>query len=273
MAIEFFSLPTELIWHILLILTPKYICRCATTCRAFWNAIQNSVHIQYKLELYAQGFTETATLDSIGVSRKMSLLKKSAFLWRSGLHLNTVVEERVSISTFPAHHLLPSWLSGMKCGLLWMLVHGALFIRDYNTNTDLSRTWALHSLSSQRRPTNLTIDPLQDLVVTVSSPDIVTVTDAEQDHHAFWMECWSASSQRPHPDSVCASLECKHTFDIPGVYRIHFVGEPAICGDRIFVYHDIYHGCIPVVAFIQVIDWRRGYVKTSCPRSSRSPGS
>ncbi|KAG1872278.1 hypothetical protein F4604DRAFT_1904188, partial [Suillus subluteus] len=260
MAVELFSFPTELIWHILLILTPQDICRCAITCEAFWNVIRNSVRIQYKLELYAQGFTETATLHSIGVSRKMSLLKKSASLWRSGLHLNTVFEERVMISTFPAHPSLPSLLSGMKCGLLWMLVNGDIFVRDYNTNTNLSRTWALHSLSSQHRPKNLAINPLQDLVVTVSSPDVVTVTDAEQDHHTFWVECWSASSQRPHLDSVGASLECKRTF--PGLYRSHFIGEPVICGDRIFVYYDIYRGGIPAAAFIQVIDWRKGDAKS-----------
>lgn len=85
-----------------------------------------------------------------------------------------------------------------------------------------------NSLSSQRRPKILTTDPLQDLVVIVSSPGAVAVTGTEQNHHTFWVEYWSASFQRPCPDTVCASLECKHTFDVPGSYDAELIGEPAI---------------------------------------------
>ncbi|KAG2139172.1 uncharacterized protein EDB93DRAFT_703106 [Suillus bovinus] len=266
MTIELFSLPTELTWHILLILDPREICRCAMTCKTFWNMIQNSVHIQYKLELYAQGFTETATLDLIGVSRRMSSLRNLASLWRSGLHLNTILEERVMISTFPEHPSLPWLRFGMKCGILWMLIQGGLFIKDYNANTDLSCTWAIHDLSSQHRPEFLTMDPLQDLVVIVSLPGVVTVTvtNVEQDHHAFWVECRSASSQHLHPNSVCASFECKHTFDICGVYRVNVIGEPVIYGDHIFVFYyteNKFYG--PTSAtFMQVVNWREGFVKS-----------
>lgn len=51
----------------------------------------------------------------------------------------------------------------------------------------------------------LTVDPLQDLVVIVSWPHFVFVTYVEQDPHIFWVEFQSASFQRPHPDSFCAS--------------------------------------------------------------------
>ncbi|KAG1898368.1 uncharacterized protein F5891DRAFT_1239269 [Suillus fuscotomentosus] len=254
MAIELFLFPTELIWRILSILAPRDICRCAITCRAFWNMIQNSVHIQYQLELYAQGFIKTATMDSIDVSREMSSLKRSTSLWRSGLHLNTVLEERLMNSTFPEHPSLPWLRFGMKCGLLWMLVQSGLFIRDYNTNTNLSRTWAIHDLSSQRRPNFLIVDPLQDLVVIVSLSGIITVADTEQDYHAFWVECRSASSQHPHPDSACASLECKHTFDIRGVYHVDLIGEPAIYENESYERAS--------ATFMQAIDWRKGYVKS-----------
>ncbi|KAG1823949.1 uncharacterized protein BJ212DRAFT_1476799 [Suillus subaureus] len=75
-AIGFLSLPTELICHILFLLAPRDLCRCAMTCKTVQNAAQNSIYVQYKLELYAQGFTETRTLNSISVDRRMSSLRK-----------------------------------------------------------------------------------------------------------------------------------------------------------------------------------------------------
>ncbi|KAG1775285.1 hypothetical protein EV702DRAFT_1119919 [Suillus placidus] len=192
----------------------------------------------------------------------MSSLKASASLWQSDFHLNTVFEEQVVVSTFYGHPALPWPQSGRKCGLWWMSVQGGLFIRDYSTNTKISRTCAIHSLSSQRQVNFLTIDPLQDLVVIVSLP--IIVTDAEQDYRAFWVECQSASSQRPHPDSVCASLECKHTFDVRDMYHVDLIGESAICGDRIFIYYYIEnrHAEPAPATFMQVIDWRKGCTKS-----------
>ncbi|KAG1876168.1 hypothetical protein C8R48DRAFT_374371 [Suillus tomentosus] len=98
MAVGLSSLPTELICHILFFLTPKDICRCAITCKIVWNAVQSSVHIQYKLELYAQGLNETdsTNADSIGIARKMRSLKNLASLWESGCHVNTVFQDVVT---------------------------------------------------------------------------------------------------------------------------------------------------------------------------------
>jgi hypothetical protein len=109
------------------------------------------------------------------------LLEKSASLWRSGLHLNTAFQERVMISTFHGHLSLPYPRYVVKCSLLWLLVRGDLFIRDYNTDINLSWTWAIHKLSSQRRPNFHTIDPLQYLVTIVPLSRLVAVIDAEKD--------------------------------------------------------------------------------------------
>ncbi|KAG1825238.1 hypothetical protein EV424DRAFT_684447 [Suillus variegatus] len=94
----------------------------------------------------------------------------------------------------------------------------------------------------------------------------VTVTDAKQDYHVCWVEFRLASSQCPHPSAACTFLECKHTFDtLPGYYRAA-LSPPAICGDRVFILYYIENtadDCHPEPVsgiFIQVINWRKGYV-------------
>ncbi|KAG1744041.1 uncharacterized protein EDB91DRAFT_208058 [Suillus paluster] len=182
MAFGLLSLPTELICHILLLLTPKDICCCAIACKTLRDVAQSTVHVQYKLELYAQGFTETATLDSIAdISIKMTSLKKMGLLWRSGFHLNTVFEETVALPG-----LRYSWPQFMKCGLWWMPSgeDRRLFIRDCKTNAKSSQTWLQHDLPQY---TFVIVDPLQDLKVVFSVCLGHTVTDTEQDRPFIWM--------------------------------------------------------------------------------------
>ncbi|KAG2153560.1 uncharacterized protein EDB93DRAFT_1135459, partial [Suillus bovinus] len=115
MAVGFLSLPAELICHILILLSPRDISRCAMTCNTFSVVVQNSVHIQYKLEINAQGLisTETTTMNSTGVSRKtLCSLKKLASLWRSDFRATTTFEAVVPID-FPS----PWPLQSGKCGL------------------------------------------------------------------------------------------------------------------------------------------------------------
>jgi hypothetical protein len=83
---------------------------------------------------------------------------------------------------------------------------GAISSLETNTNINLFRRWAIHKLSSQRRPNFLTIDTLQYFVAIVSLPRAVTVTDAETDQDAFQAQCQSASSQRSHLGSKSECL-------------------------------------------------------------------
>ncbi|KAG1856455.1 hypothetical protein F4604DRAFT_1798506 [Suillus subluteus] len=268
MAVGLSSLPSELICHILLFLTPKDLCRCAITCKTVRGAAQNSVHIQYKLELYAQGLHETDSMgaDSISVARKMCSLKNLASLWWSGFHVNTVFQDVV---TSDEHFLEPQ---SMKCGTLWVWRMNSLLIRDCKEKTKLPHVWPEHDLFKQpRHPHGLVMhsvvfDPLQDLVVAVSSPPVFSLDDAQQDHLVFWVDFWLASSQLPHPDSACTSLECRHPCEFPALntYLVRIVGRPAICGDRIIVLYCTNHRTLRNTAsnmFIQVIDWRKGHVK------------
>ncbi|KAG1844826.1 hypothetical protein DFJ58DRAFT_747570 [Suillus subalutaceus] len=259
-AIGFLSLPAELICHILFLLAPRDLCRCAMTCKTVRNAAQDSIHVQYKLELYAQGFTETRTLNSIGVDRRMSSLKKLVTLWRSVFHASTVFEHAVSpVSTYTAG------IQYMKCGIWWMWDNGNLFIRDCNTNIKLSRSFPRYErLSQDRLPRSVrsvVFDPIQDLVVVVPLPAICIVTGAEQNRHIFSVEFRLASSLLPHPDSVDASLKCQHSFEESGHYRVTFTQEPVICGDRIVVLYCT-SGILGSNEFIQVIDWRKGHAKS-----------
>ncbi|OJA13455.1 hypothetical protein AZE42_02303 [Rhizopogon vesiculosus] len=256
MAVGFLSLPAELICHILFLLTPRDICHCATTCKTVCDAARNSVDIQYKLELYAQGFTETATLDSVDVPTKMSSLKKLASLWRSDFYAKTVFEE-VAAGTDDEDF---SERQYMKCGFWWMWAQRNLFVRDCNASITLSRKWPTHNFSAEHQfLRSIIVDPLQDLVITVSSQISFVVIDAGQNHHVFLVEFWLALSQPPYPDSPCASLECKHAFDVPGRYVVDIVDEPAICGDRVVILYYIHQ---TQDLFIQVIDWRKGQTES-----------
>ncbi|OAX38824.1 hypothetical protein K503DRAFT_132490 [Rhizopogon vinicolor AM-OR11-026] len=240
MTVGFLSLPTELICRILLLLTPGDLSRCAITCRTVCDAARNSVHIQYKLELYAQGITETATLDSITFSRKTYLLKKLASLWRSDFHAKIIFLG--AVGHFMERVPRPQ---SVKCGLWWMLGDDNLFIRSCDGNVELS--WTV--LPSQGRfVRSVIVDPLQDLVVTVllSFPVSLHVPHPGQDHRIFQVEFRLASSKLPYVDSAFTSLECTHTFDEP---------------DRIVVlYYLNLHRTGDL--FIRIIDWRTGHAKS-----------
>ncbi|KAG0708038.1 hypothetical protein DFH29DRAFT_1075991 [Suillus ampliporus] len=68
------------------------------------------------------------------------------------------------------------------------------------------------------------------------------VADAEQDHPVFWVHFRLASSELPHSDSVCASLECRHVFDAPGNYQF-FLAAMGIIGGK-----DIQRAQVPFTA-------------------------
>ncbi|KAG2116162.1 hypothetical protein DEU56DRAFT_840370, partial [Suillus clintonianus] len=228
------------------LLTLRDVSRCAVTCKFFSGVVRNSVDIQYKLELYAQGLisTQIATMDSesFGISSKMCSLKKLASLWRSDFPANIVFETSFyaaePLYSMPAKYIPP--IQSLKCGLWWGKMHDFV-IRDCNTNPKLSQTWSKDDLFPQSLLLGLfTFDPLQDLMALLPWPHSFTVTDAGQDHRA--------------------SL-CKQTFDAPGDYFARFEREPEICGDRVFVfYHIVETDETPLPGmFIQVIDWRRGH--------------
>ncbi|KAG1902595.1 uncharacterized protein F5891DRAFT_1171940 [Suillus fuscotomentosus] len=266
MAVGFLSLPTELICHILILLNPRDISRCALTCNIFWLVVRNSVHIQYKLEIYAQGLTSTGatTMNSTGISKKtLCSLKTLASLWRSDFHATTTFETVVAISVTEYIPFLP--IQDVKCGLWWSCSLGEdkFYIQGCGTNPTLSRTF----VGDFDGFLTTTFDPLQDLMVVCSEHhDDVTVTDAKQDYHVCWVEFRLASSQCPHPSAACTSLECKHTFyALPGHYRAAW-SPPKICGDHVFILYYIENtadDCHPEHVpgmFIQVINWRGGYV-------------
>ncbi|KAG1847602.1 hypothetical protein F4604DRAFT_1975550 [Suillus subluteus] len=254
------ALPTELICHILLLLTLGDLSRCVSACKTFWHVAQSSSDIQFLFGLYAQGFTDT--LDWVDVSSKMYSLKRLASMWRSDFYLNPVFEETVAVDI--VNYSLD--MQSVKCGLWWMyaLAAGRLFIRGYGTNTKLSQTWPRRSLVLQEdifffMLRSVAVDPLQDLAV------VAFETGDEQDHDVFSVAFRSASSQCPHPDAACTSLKCKHPCDmVPGTNLVFFVGRPAICGDRIVVlYYTSNYRSLQTASniFIQVINWRKGRVK------------
>ncbi|KAG1840280.1 hypothetical protein DFJ58DRAFT_93523 [Suillus subalutaceus] len=170
MTVGFLSLPTELICRILTLLNPKDINRCAMTCNTFCTVVWNSVDIQYKLELYAQGLisTETGAMHSNGISGKMCSLKKLAFLWRSDFQANTIFETLVTAATFP----MPSQF--VKCGLWWTdpgMTLDTFHIQDCRTDPKLSRAWSTNDLFPQHWPPGfVAFDPLQDLMAVFLSP-------------------------------------------------------------------------------------------------------
>jgi hypothetical protein len=201
----------------------------------------------------------------------MCSLKNFASLWRSGFYVNTVFQDVV---TSDVHDYIIEPLF-VKCGILWVWRMNSLLIRDCNKMTKLPHVWPQHDLFEQSRRQrgpvmrSIVVDPLQDLVVAISSPDAFDFHDDEH-YLAFWVDFWLASSQLPHPNSACTSLECKHPYEFPalGARFVHVVGRPAICGDRIVVLYCMNHRTSRNTApnmSIQVIDWRKGHVKGVSP--------
>ncbi|KAG1793512.1 uncharacterized protein HD556DRAFT_1374374 [Suillus plorans] len=259
-AIGIFSLPTELICHILLLLHFKDLSCCVLTCKAFWHVAQNFVDVQFLLELYAQGFTETPTLDWVDVSSKMYSLRRLASMWQSDFHLNCVSEQTVAIGNILSPYI--PGLQSVKCGIWWMWVNNRLFIRECDTNFKSTQTWPEQSFGSLVDwpffVRSVVIDPLQDLAVMVSSYGVFDMLD----RRVFSMTFRLASSQRPHPDSACTSLECMRPCKMDPDHDLRFVDQPAICGDRVVaLYYYTSHSGSASNIFIQVIDWRKGHAK------------
>jgi hypothetical protein len=199
----------------------------------------------------------------------MHSLKNLASLWQSDFHADMFFQDVVS-SDQPF-----VGLPTVTCGTLWLWRLDSLLIRDCTTKTKLPHVWPEHGLFKQSGHSygltrhSVIVDPLQDLVVAVSSPHF-NMDYSQQDHLVFWVDFWLASSQLPHPDSARTSLECRHTCETPahGNYIVRLVGRPAICGDRIVVlYHTSHHTSRNTASnmFIQVIDWRKGHVKRVSP--------
>ncbi|KAG2125419.1 hypothetical protein DEU56DRAFT_825580 [Suillus clintonianus] len=258
--VGFLSLPTELICYILFLLTPRDLCRCAiAACKTFRDAAQNCVRIQHKLELFARGIIETTTQDSIQYFKTNSSLKKFVFMSQSDFHVNTIFQKAVAAAPTTTKEA-----QFMKYGLWWTSREEDLLIQECNTNT---RTWPNHNLSPmpQHVLAPVIVDPLQDLVITISLPRfvLVNVHNVKQDHHVFWLEFRMLSSQIPHEDLACTSLDCKHYFDARGNYDVVCMKEPAVYGDRIVVpYYTHTDNRWRKTMFIQVIDWRKGQAKS-----------
>lgn len=256
-----FSLPAELLCHILLLLHFKDLSHCALACKTFWHVAQNCADIQCLFELHAQGFTEAPTLDWVDVSSKMYPLKRLASMWQSDFHLNLDFEEIVAVNDSDSLDM-----QSVKCGVWWMYAGHRLFIRWCDTNTKPPQTWLEQSLTANMSLGNMrsvVVDPLQDLQVAVA---MSYQNPYNQERHIFSLVFQLASSQRPHPDAVCTSLKCKHPCVVIPGYWVTFVGRPAICGDRIVVVYytnnfssggDVLESNI----FIQVIDWKKGRAK------------
>ncbi|KAG1811711.1 uncharacterized protein BJ212DRAFT_1372610 [Suillus subaureus] len=279
-SVGIFSLPAELICHILLLLHFKDLSCCVLVrssvwlygsygptfglrqaCKTFWHVAQNFADIQCLFELYAQGFTETPNSDWVDVSSKMYSPKRLASMWRSDFHLNPIFEVTVAVDISDDSLDMQS----VKCGLWWMYADCGLFIRGCDTNTKPTqmclkqRYTLLADMPSHTR--SVVVDPLQDLAVAASYEAL-----HGQDRHVFSVAFRLASSQRSHPGSACTSLKCEHPCYIVPDQFFHFVGRPAICGDRVVVlyYTSDFNSLGRLSAsniFIQVIDWRKGRAK------------
>jgi hypothetical protein len=202
---------------------------------------------------------ETDALSSVDLSRKICSLKKllaSFKLWQSDFHVETVFEDTGDSGVY-----LDIGMEYGKCGFWWMWTErGDLFIRNCNTHVELPRIWPTRILRDS--VTAIAVDPLQDLVITVSLHAPFFLIDAGEDRLIFLVEFSLASSQLPYPDLACTSLECNHRFDESGYFRVSTVDQPAICGDRVVVLYYVHE---THDSFIQVIDWKKGLAKSVSP--------
>jgi len=199
----------------------------------------------------------------------MHSLEKLASLWRSDFHMKTVAK------------LLGSRTIGgrWKCGFWWKWRdrNNKFFIWDCNAGSgELVPCQEVPMHTGTRRSEGYTldkvvVDPLQDLMVLLYSSRFYDATKGNipsLQYNEFLVEFRSLSSQLPHPHSVCTSLVHKH--DIKR-YRNFFQAhcDPLICGDRVVVLYYNKHDYEEQRIFIQVIDWRKGYINSVSPHYSR----
>lgn len=284
MVVGFLSLPTELTCHILLFLPPKDLTRCTIvrcfhssfsfrltstlrqTCKTVHDAARNSVPIQYKLELYAQGLDETVTLNSTDVSKKMHFLEKLASLWRSDFDAKTVFGLRAD-----SDH----WNGQWKCGFwwTWLEYEGSdnLFIWDCNAGLELAhpcKEVPKHTPCPDGYALDMVaVDPLQDLMILLFSSCESTEANTYTwpQHDKFLVEFRSLSSQLPHPRAACTSLVDEHLFE--SRCFIEESPQPKICGDQVvfpFKYKRNDQTSWKGI-FILVMNWRKGYINSVSP--------
>jgi len=198
----------------------------------------------------------------------MHSLEKLASLWRSNFHVKAVAELRLRTTE-------GRW----KCGFWWEWpgLSDKFFIWDCNAGSEeLAPCQEVPMHTGTRRSEGymldkVVVDPLQDLMVLLYSSrfhEAATSNIPSRQYNEFLVEFRSLSSQLPHPHSVCTSLVHKHDIERHRDFRQAHC-DPLICGDRMIVPCYSEHDYQKQRIFIQVINWRKGYINSVSPHYSR----
>ncbi|KZT05998.1 uncharacterized protein LAESUDRAFT_680684 [Laetiporus sulphureus 93-53] len=217
-----FSLPTELIIHILACLDYKSILRCRTVCHLFDDLVKTAALLQYKVDLAVAGMEDgPPSIES--PAERLQLLKKHQEAWRS---LN-----------FKDDKIIP-----MLKGEVWEL-YGGVLAQARSSNTLSFRQlpsimrgieekeWVVEAMGFEIR--DFTMDPSQDLLVVIQKPS----RDSESIHvHLRVLATGAFHPAAPHPATLSHSPQGdQYSYEIQ--VSLDFLGILFVCEDR--VHHEL----------------------------------
>ncbi|KAI0329467.1 hypothetical protein GY45DRAFT_1371545 [Cubamyces sp. BRFM 1775] len=234
------SLPGELLFEVLKYLDAKHILRCRLVCKDLRDAIKDSVQLQYKVELEAEGL-----VDGVGcplpVVERYELLLERRRRWR--------YLDWSQVTAIPTPALCQAY----------ELVDG-VFASSMSTGLGASRHLSLTRLPTASEPAQITeredlgvhirdfaIDPSQDLVALVVDDD--AEDDSDQNHICVHLR--TASENKPHPGAAKKELNAPIPFQV-GTSFIQIVDD--VIGVFFWV-----HG-----PGLIIWNWRTGRIVVQC---------
>ncbi|KAH7910125.1 hypothetical protein BJ138DRAFT_1102112 [Hygrophoropsis aurantiaca] len=213
--LRFIFLPGDILLEILSILPFREILSCASTCRALSELARNSLHLQYIIELGAQGLTVSSNQTSI--DEKLGLLKARDHLW-DGSASFVLENQNTSCLRRPPEETGGqgrSWISGGF--LCYFSLHQQLAsireLRNSNSRPRFSYVWQADDTSPEFDASyhvlNMEIDPSSDLLVIVRGKrSLDSDIWIDRSGHTFIIDLRKISTNEPHPYSAVSSVPC-----------------------------------------------------------------
>ncbi|KAG2124222.1 hypothetical protein DEU56DRAFT_597566 [Suillus clintonianus] len=242
------DIPEELRCHIFSFLTHNEIICCASTCQTLYSTVQNSVDLQYTIELGVQGLIPVHPRPpTVSVAECLRILRCNARAWDS-FELNTT--QRLYVA-FHAARRNKFWVSitHQQLSVSMFIPHAYVFSKDIDLRMHMGETAAaLPCPWIMEGPKPLydvfcCLDETQDLIVSANVvPHIYTPRIKYRIHLR------TLSTGDGHPLARGSRLEAgRATYDIIGNVRNGgwYVGWPstrgaaAVIGDRIAFYCSI----------------------------------
>ncbi|CAE6499910.1 unnamed protein product [Rhizoctonia solani] len=249
----FLDLPPECIAHIFLFLIPRQIATCGLVCRPFWTITNDSLELQYLLELDRLGLVSPPTSSS-----KLPLHEKVSILREKRLRANAPD--------------ISAGASGMMNIYLNSEDHGNIIVEYHRSYTfsrgvfafqgeDWPNQLGIYQFSSQNRDIGhshymLDCPPENWMMAVEPSFDLLALYGKAGGGPVFHLR--SLRTGLPHPAALCPTIFCSSP---TGIRISHFPTiSVEIVGRRIVHMREISERCSSLVT---IWDWVTGQIVTS----------